>query len=191
MMPPTEKGTALDGTPHYSTNPKDPIYFFGGWASSFAGWPVYMLCPLFLRGVAIPEPLATTPFRYESVEHYFHCCKAHTWKEHERVRKAENQWRAKDMGRSIPMTAHEVKTWDAMDAYGAMLRGHRAKYFQHPQFARYLMQTGDRLIAEDSKTDFIWGIRDEAGGMTGKNQLGKVLMQVRAELREVAKWTRT
>ena len=63
-----------------------------------------------------------------------------------------------------------------------MLTGLRVK-FAHPEWRAELLATGVDDIAEDSPTDFIWGIRDASGGFTGRNLLGKALMRVRHEIR--------
>lgn len=56
----------------------------------------------------------------------------------------------------------------------------RAKLAQHEYIRKKLLDTGDRLIVEDSPTDNFWG-----GGPDdkGANHLGKLWMKLRAELR--------
>jgi ribA/ribD-fused uncharacterized protein len=57
----------------------------------------------------------------------------------------------------------------------------RAK-FALPEFRAALLASGERVLVEDSPTDFTWGGRDRDGGRRGRNLLGVVLMEVRAEL---------
>jgi predicted NAD-dependent protein-ADP-ribosyltransferase YbiA (DUF1768 family) len=52
-----------------------------------------------------------------------------------------------------------------------------------PRYRSVLAATGDRVLVEDSPTDPIWGGRDRRGGHGGRNLLGLVLMEVRAEMR--------
>jgi N-glycosidase YbiA len=54
------------------------------------------------------------------------------------------------------------------------------KFSTHREIREVLLSTGTEIIIENSETDSYWGCG--ANG-TGKNQLGKILMQVRTELR--------
>ena len=172
---------APDGVPHFSADPSQPFYFYTDWPSNFdRRHPLYLPSP-----VPPPQPaFAAVPLRYASGEHWLHCNKGRTWEEHERIRRAATPYEAKQLGGAgqLPLDLDEIRAWDAR-RYGVMVIGLRAKAAQNPGVLRALLATGERLIAEDSPTDDIWGIRDRAGGMTGMNLLGKAWMQVRAELR--------
>lgn len=56
----------------------------------------------------------------------------------------------------------------------------RAKFNQHEDLKQKLLETGNAILVEDSKTDRFWGIGKK---MNGNNMLGVLLMQVRDELR--------
>ncbi len=56
----------------------------------------------------------------------------------------------------------------------------KAKFSSHADIQAILLATGEALIVEDSPTDAYWGC---GANRKGKNQLGKILMQVRQELR--------
>lgn len=62
----------------------------------------------------------------------------------------------------------------------------RALYMQsqvHPEMASSLLNTGDRILVEDSQYDYFWGCgRDRRGD----NNYGKILMNIRTKLREKA-----
>lgn len=60
-----------------------------------------------------------------------------------------------------------------------MMTGLRAK-FQLPQFKEKLLGTGNKYLSEHSPTDFYWG---DGGNDSGQNKLGKLLMQLRSEIR--------
>ena len=64
-----------------------------------------------------------------------------------------------------------------------MLEGLRAKFGQHPDLAERLLRSGDRLLVEHTRNDSYWG---DGGDGSGKNRLGHLLMQVRAEIRRAA-----
>lgn len=61
----------------------------------------------------------------------------------------------------------------------------RAK-FSNPTLSKMLLDTGEaELIEGNDWYDIFWGcVRDENGNWTGKNWLGKLLMEVRQELRD-------
>ena len=85
----------------------------------------------------------------------------------------------------------DVAAWDRCKeeiVYHANL----AKFSQNEKAQYYLLSTGDKILAEASPYDTIWGIGLEASDFDstnpdrwpGKNLLGKVLMRVREELRQ-------
>lgn len=55
-----------------------------------------------------------------------------------------------------------------------------AKVNQHPYVAKKLLQTKDYLIVEDSPYDSYWGCGSERNG---KNQLGRLWMKIREQLK--------
>jgi ribA/ribD-fused uncharacterized protein len=57
----------------------------------------------------------------------------------------------------------------------------RAKVSQHEYVYKKLLDTGDRLLVEDSWRDSFWGWGPDK---TGQNMLGKLWMEIRAELRK-------
>lgn len=56
----------------------------------------------------------------------------------------------------------------------------RAKLAQHPFIRECLLETGDRVIIEDSPKDSFWG---RGTDWQGHNHLGRLWMKLRAELR--------
>jgi len=61
----------------------------------------------------------------------------------------------------------------------------RAKLVQNlGEFSRLLLATGTRPIVEESRKDDFWGAKpDETGGLLGQNVLGRLLMELREEVR--------
>ena len=55
------------------------------------------------------------------------------------------------------------------------------KFLTHLDIQKTLLSTGDRLIVEDSPTDYYWGCGSDK---TGENHLGKILISVREEIRK-------
>jgi ribA/ribD-fused uncharacterized protein len=62
-----------------------------------------------------------------------------------------------------------------------MYKGVKAKFTQNPEAKAYLLATGDRYLIEDASFSPYWGSGPD--GM-GKNKMGKLLMQIREELRQ-------
>ncbi len=72
------------------------------------------------------------------------------------------------------------KDWDTVK-FGVMRNILRAKAAQHEYVRRKLLATGDRELIEDSWRDDVWGWGPDR---KGRNMLGKLWMEIRAELRE-------
>jgi ribA/ribD-fused uncharacterized protein len=74
--------------------------------------------------------------------------------------------------------------------YEIVLEGTRSKFSQNPDLATFLLSTGDKVIAEASPVDKIWGIglaHDDKRAHNplewqGENLLGFALMEVRDAL---------
>lgn len=156
--------------PHYSEDPTDPVFFYGGPFSNFVSNNA-----IFVRTV---QPFGEIARWYNTVEEFYQACKAKDKRQHEIVADAGNPGTAKVFGNAVDLR----EDWEEVK-YDLMLIGLREK-FKDPYMTRELLSTGERWIAEDSPTDFIWGIRDELGGFTGQNLLGLALMQVRDAIRE-------
>ena len=69
--------------------------------------------------------------------------------------------------------------WDRVK-YSVMKEICLAKFLQHPELRKQLMETGDEELIEDSPVDYYWGCGADG---SGKNMLGKVLMEIREELK--------
>ncbi|MCG6134858.1 MAG: NADAR domain-containing protein [Nostoc sp. LLA-1] len=58
----------------------------------------------------------------------------------------------------------------------------RKKFSTHDEIREILLSTGDEILVENSPKDYFWGCGAEN---TGQNHLGKILMSVRAEIRQL------
>lgn len=72
------------------------------------------------------------------------------------------------------------KGWDSIKV-GVMRGILWAKVQQHEYVHRKLLETGERQLIEDSWRDDVWGW---GPNKDGKNMLGKLWMEIRAELRK-------
>jgi len=111
---------------------------------------------------------------YPTNEHYYQSQKTLDKEASERIASAPSPFLAMRAGRSLG--GEEFRSdWEKVKVE-VMLKGLRAKFQQHPELAQKLLATKDAVLHENSQTDMFWGKR-------GKDQLGKLLMQVREELR--------
>jgi ribA/ribD-fused uncharacterized protein len=56
----------------------------------------------------------------------------------------------------------------------------RFKFTNHEDIKEILLSTGEDELVEDSPIDYYWGIGADG---TGKNMLGKLLMELRTDLK--------
>lgn len=145
---------SLDGLPH--------IYFYlrtgkYGWLSNF-----------------YRARQTVQGFEYPTNEHYFQAAKARAPDVAQWIRQAPDPFLAKMAGRSL--REHErIPNWEQVK-FETMKNGLRAKFSQNADLKEKLLATENAVLHEDSPTDMIWGAK-------GKDMLGKLLMQIREELR--------
>lgn len=131
-------------------------------------------------------------FRYFCVEQYMMAQKAKLF--HDSVRytailRANSPKDCKALGKQV--TPFDAKVWDAVK-YDIVKTGNKAKFEQNPDLMNLLLSTGDRIMAEASPKDKIWGIALDAEtakhinpeAWPGQNLLGKILMELKAEYRK-------
>lgn len=115
---------------------------------------------------------------WRTVEHYFQAMKFHDVDYRERIRKCGKPKDAKVLGmtRKIPLRGdwEEVKDHIMLDAV-------RRKFQTHKVPRELLLSTGKAEIVENAPADDYWGCGPYGQGL---NKLGKILMQVRSELRQ-------
>lgn len=117
---------------------------------------------------------------WPTTEHYFQAQKFHGTEHEDAVRRAATPKIAARMGRdrALPLRPD----WEAVKD-DIMRRAVRRKFSEHADLRAILLATGDEEIVEDSPRDAYWG---RGKDYTGKNMLGRILMEVRAELRASA-----
>lgn len=114
---------------------------------------------------------------YKTVEHAYQAAKTTDPGERELIRTAKGPWRAKRLGGPKGIITSPRPDWDKVRE-GIMLDLLRKK-FAVPGLRRSLLATGDaELVEGNSWGDVYWGV----SGGHGDNRLGKLLMQVRAEV---------
>ena len=113
-------------------------------------------------------------------EHYFQAQKFVGTEHEEAIRSEPSPMKAAKMGRdrNRPMRSD----WDAAKD-DIMRKAVLAKFSQHKQLRQMLLDTGDATLVEHTENDSYWG---DGGDGTGKNMLGRILMETRAELQNDA-----
>jgi ribA/ribD-fused uncharacterized protein len=126
-----------------------------GWLSNFAPSPITDL-----YGVVWP-----------TAEHAFQAEKCEAEEDRIRIYKAGTPLLAKRLGRKVQLPSD----WEDVKVE-VMLRIVYAKFKQNPELAEKLVATGYATLIEDSPHDSFWGAGPNG---TGRNELGKILMEVR------------
>ena len=131
--------------------------------------------------------------RFSSVEQYMMYHKVlmfHEFELAEKIMVSDDPATIKKLGRTkFPTFNGEV--WDKT-CYEIVKRGVRAKFEQNPDLLEILVGTKNKILAEASLKDTKWGIgiaEDDPNRYTvkkwkGRNLLGRILMEVRDELRK-------
>lgn len=148
----------------------------------------------FLRGILSNFEKCYIKYKghlFATTEQAFMWEKAIFFNDHEiagRILKEENPAKAKKLGR-------EVKNFDdskwSKVCYEIMYKINYEKYFQNTRLKNILLNTDDKMIIEANPRDTRWAIGLSAeddrvldeSQWQGENLLGKVLMQIRDELK--------
>ena len=111
---------------------------------------------------------------YSTVEHFYQSSKTALPGEREMIVGLSTPKEAKFAGYHVTLR----EDWEDIKE-SIMLAGLRAKFTQHSVLKEELLTTGDAILHEDSPWDKYWGY---AKGK-GLDRLGKLLMQVREEVK--------
>ena len=137
-------------------------------------------------------PFQVDSITFPTVEHYFQWSKAKKFGDGfiaDKILKTPSPKAVKSLGKKVKDFDKEV--WDKVKD-GVMRTGVKAKFMQHPDLKTKLMETGVKPIGEASARDKYWGIGTSADTSKandptkwpGKNVLGKMLADLRKELKE-------
>jgi ribA/ribD-fused uncharacterized protein len=132
---------------------------------------------------------AASPFQvdfvqFKTVEHYFQHAKAVDAGDAVVASRiaaaalAAKPASAKALGRRVK--GLDVAKWNAR-RIDVMRTALRAKFSQHAPSRAALLETGTRALVEAAPRDYFWGCGAEG---SGRNMLGELLQEVRAELRD-------
>ncbi len=115
---------------------------------------------------------------WPTTEHFFQAMKFEDRKDQEEIRRANSPMLAASMGRDRKRKLR--RDWERVKV-GVMREAVEAKFRQHDELRAMLLGTGDAKLVEHTDNDDFWG---DGGDGSGKNELGRILMAVRAALRD-------
>jgi len=132
-------------------------------------------------------PIEVDGVKFPTVEHYFQAMKAKMFADeeiYEKILKAKTPKAAKALGKKVQNLVTEK--WDA-EKDMIMEKALRAKFVQHPELRKQLLETGGKIIGEANPRDHYWGIGSgvesdkskHPSKWRGQNRLGKCLMKLR------------
>ncbi len=124
-----------------------------------------------------PYPIELMGKQWPTSEHFFQAQKFAGTDHEESVRLATSPMIAAQMGRDRKRPLRP--DWEIVKDE-IMRNAVRAKFQQYPELSDLLQATGDAEIVEHTEKDAYWG---DGGDGTGKNMLGRILMEVREEMR--------
>ena len=125
-----------------------------------------------------PHPIELDGKVWPTSEHYFQAQKFVQSEHAEAVRRAPSPGAAAAIGRE---RARPLRgDWE--DVKDEVMRtAVRAKFTQHADLRAVLLSTGEAYLVERTRNDRYWG---DGGDGSGRNMLGRILMEIRGELRD-------
>jgi ribA/ribD-fused uncharacterized protein len=124
-----------------------------------------------------PFPIDLDGERWPTSEHYFQAQKFEDGGYRQKIRKTSSPMQAARLGRDRKQKLR--RDWESVKV-GIMRRAVQAKFGQYEELRELLLSTGEARIVEHTENDDYWG---DGGHGSGKNMLGRILMEVREQLR--------
>ena len=124
-------------------------------------------------------PIQVDGHTWPTTEHYFQAQKFVGTPYVGVIRKLTSAREAFQLSRDPKVSRWRRSDWDSVKD-DVMLKALRLKFMQHDKLRRKLLETGDKTLIEHTSNDSYWG---DGGDGSGRNMLGKLLMQVRRDLR--------
>lgn len=124
-----------------------------------------------------PFPIRVDGERWPTSEHYFQAQKFEDKAYRLRIQRAKTPMLAAQLGRDRRQKLR--RDWEPVKV-SVMRTAVLAKFSQHEELRKLLLSTGDAKIVEHTENDDYWG---DGGDGSGKNMLGRILMEIREQLR--------
>ena len=113
---------------------------------------------------------------WPTAEHYFQAMKFESKHDREEIRSVKSPMEAARKGRDRRRKLR--KNWNSIKDK-VMRDAVLHKFTQHQELKKMLLATGTARLVEHTENDSYWG---DGGDGSGKNMLGKILMEVRQRL---------
>lgn len=123
-----------------------------------------------------PYPIRIGGRTWSTSEHYFQAQKFADDSYREAIRAEKSPMKAARMGRSRKRPLR--KDWESVKD-NVMREAIRTKFTQHAELRELLLDTGNTQLIEHTVNDSYWA---DGGDGSGRNMLGQILMELRAEL---------
>lgn len=123
-------------------------------------------------------PIVVDGLTWPTSEHYFQAQKFEDESYRTQIRETKSPMIAARLGRSRAQKLRDG--WESVKD-DVMYKALFAKFSQHTGLRELLLSTGAAMLVEHTENDSYWG---DGGDGSGKNMLGLLLMQVRAQIRE-------
>jgi len=146
---------------------KEAVIKFYSVNEAYGEFSNFALYPIKLKGKYWP-----------TTEHYFQAQKFVGTAQEEKIRKAKSPMLAAQLGRNRKIRIQ--KNWDNKKD-NVMYDALKAKFTQHQELQKLLLDTENNLLIEHTELDNYWG---DGGNGKGKNKLGKLLMKLRTAFRQ-------
>ena len=115
---------------------------------------------------------------YPTSEHYFQAMKFEDEAYQEKIRTCHSPMEAANLGRSRQVKLRE--DWEEVKI-DIMRDAVLKKFTTHEELRELLRSTADQELVENAPGDYFWGCGKSG---SGKNWLGKILMEVREQLKQ-------
>jgi N-glycosidase YbiA len=115
---------------------------------------------------------------WKTSEHYFQAMKFEGTEYVDKIREARSPKQAAELGRRRDFPLR--KDWEKVKD-DVMRKAVLKKFQTHEDIRELLLSTGDAELVEKTTGDYYWGCGTDG---TGKNMLGKILMEVREQLKD-------
>lgn len=125
------------------------------------------------------SPIERDGIVYPTNEHFFQAMKTLNPEEHRQIAAAATPGKAKRLGRQVKLRPD----WEEVKLQ-IMKEGLILKFFCNKDLAKKLIATGNaELVEGNTWNDKFWGVCDGVG----ENNLGKLLMEIREDLKKCLK----
>ena len=124
------------------------------------------------------SPITLDSKRWTTSEHYFQAQKFVGTSHVEVIRNLTRPREAFEYARNPSVSRWQRGDWESVKM-DVMRKALLAKFSQHDDLRRKLVETGDRQLIEHSPYDSFWGDGEDG---KGQNHLGKLLMEIRTIL---------